>query len=163
MSASIGEPADGLRVLHSFTGVPSLSPPSQPISVSLVLSLLTICQVLRAIWPPVCAGEVGVESILKIRPASDTAWLQVIEPDARCALQHLWNVSCCPVPVPSGNKDSCKIVIDPIFRLSTAVVSPSLPGQLETPESRLVHDSWTKTCRSWRTLPVQLILIVEPV
>ena len=89
VTAALGEPRDGLLIYHTFTGIAHLAPSCQVLSVGFILPLLAICQLLRAVWPRISAGEVGDESLGKIEPAIDGILRQVIQPEPRRTFQHL--------------------------------------------------------------------------
>src|SRR5664279_1698080 len=59
MSAPLSKPSNGLRLNDPLTGIAYGTPSCQIISVSFIIPLPAHGELLRAIWPLVCAGEVA--------------------------------------------------------------------------------------------------------
>src|SRR4051812_14647987 len=66
----------------AFARVAKGAPPGQVFPVSFLGPLLAEGQLLRAIRPPVGAGEVVVEGFFKVEPAVNTPRLLVVQPDS---------------------------------------------------------------------------------
>jgi hypothetical protein len=58
MPASMSEPHDGLLLHDSFAGIVQRAPPGQVVPIGLIHSLPAVSQLLRAVRPLVCTGEV---------------------------------------------------------------------------------------------------------
>ena len=78
MPTPFGEPADGLLLLHTFTGVSDRAPPGQIFSIGLMLSLSAFPQRLWAIWSPIRATEVSDEHLSEPCPSVDTSLWQIV-------------------------------------------------------------------------------------
>jgi hypothetical protein len=78
MLAPLSEPHDGLLLHNSFAGIAQHAPPSEVVTVGLVISLLAVSQLLRPVGPLVCAGEVGHKLFFEIYPTIDTSGWQIV-------------------------------------------------------------------------------------
>ena len=80
MPATGCEPGDGLHLIHTFTCITDIAPPSQILAVSFPLLLPALRQELRSVRPLVRAREIAVKRILQIHPGVDAACGQIVQP-----------------------------------------------------------------------------------
>jgi hypothetical protein len=110
MLAPLCKPSDGLRLYNSFIGIAHRVPPSEVVTVRLVVSLSAVCNLLRVVGSLVCASEVGDKLLLKFDPSIDAVLWQVIQLDPGWSFKHLWYISHRPSEVSSNNVYYCCIV-----------------------------------------------------